>query len=422
MLAPMCCFSRPVRFVGATRIFARAAGPGDARQWLVYAMSVELGEELAMVLPLPVPPSPGDDAVTFVDLSGYASLFADLEAAFPPDWSTLSQAKGGLLRSAPAARAPLAVVEVGSFEASFVPRRADFSRLDPRFRLSDSVWSRLEGRDAGYGDWGFAVFQLKPRRAGFFRRAARQTLHPMAFTFPRREPEALFFPTLHVHDGDVPARARFDHMLFCQAEGVLDATLDWDTSLEPLGASVPPERARGAIDPGRAGRRTSLHGDLPNRDVVLRPPAGVGPDDLSGKGETYSYRVRASSAYLPEPWDAQRVAWQRTARERLPGLCRGLREGLRALTAARREAWALAPLTPSLPPHFVNGSQLWTGDDYRTGAPAQAGGPGRVTMRVFTDTVEPQDITLGFARLPEQDALDRLRAELAALVGRAAGP
>jgi hypothetical protein len=418
MLTAMCCFSRPVRFVGATRIFARAAGPGDARQWLVYAMSVELDEELAMVLPLPVPPSPGDDAVSFVDLSGYASLFTDLESAFPPDWSTVSQAKGGLARSAPAVRPPLAVVDVGSFEASFVPRRADFSRLDPRFRLSDAVWASLED----YGDWGFAVFQLKPRRAGFFRRVARQTVHPMAFSFPRRDPEALFFPTLHVHDGDVPARARFDHTLFCQVDGVLDATLGWDTSLGPLGASVAPERARGVLDPGRAGRRTSLHNELPNRDVVLRPPAGVQLEDLAGKGETYSYRVCAGSAYLPEPWDAQREAWQRTARERLPGLCRGLREGLRALTAERREAWALAPLTPSLPRHFVNGSKLWTGDDYRTGAPASPGGPGRLAMRVFTDSVEPQDVTLGFARLPDQAALDRIRAALAALVERSAGP
>lgn len=413
----MCCFSRPVRFVGGTRIFARAAGPGDARQWLVYAMSVELDEELAMVLPLPVPPSPADDAVSFVDLSGYASLFTDLESAFPPDWSTVPQAKG-LWRSPPAARPPLAVVDVGSFEASFVPSRADFSRLDPRFRLSDAVWARLEG----YADWGFAVFQLKPRRAGFFRRVTRQTLHPMAFTFPRREPEALFFPTLHVHDGDVPARAQFDHMLFCQVDGLLDATLDWDTSLEPLGASVPSERARGAVDPGRAGRRSSLHGDLPNRDVVLRVPAGVQLEDLEGKGETYCYRVRAASAYLHEPWDALRHAWHRTARERLPELCRGLREGLRALTADRRAEWALAPLTPSLPRHFVNGAQLWTGDEYRTGAPAHPGGPGQVTMRVFTEAVEPQDITLGFARLPEQDALKRIRAELAALVGSAAAP
>lgn len=407
----MCCFSRPVPFVGETRIFARAAEAG--RQWLVYAMSVEVDEELAMVLPLPVPPSPGDDAVRFVDLSGYGSLFTDLESAFPPDWSTVLQAKGGVARSA---RKPprLAVVDVGAFEASFVPSRGEFARLEPRFGFSEAVWSGL----MDYDDWGFAVFQLKPRYRGFFRKkVVRQAVHPMAFTFPQREPEALFFPTLHVHDADVPARARFDHMLFCQADGVLDATLGWDTSLAPLDASVSPARARGAIASGRAGRRTSLHGELPNRDIFLRPPTGVSVSELAGEGESYSYRVHAASAYLPEPQGDER-AWQRTARERLPGLCRGLREGLRELTAARREAWSLTRLEGALPPHFVNGTQLWSGADYRTGAPASPGGPGQVALRIFTEAVEPQDLTLAFARLPDQAGLDRVRAELAELVGR----
>ncbi|HQY62163.1 MAG: hypothetical protein IPQ09_29400 [Myxococcales bacterium] len=414
----MCCFSLPVRFVGGTRIFARSAELG--RQWLVYAMNVELDEELAMVLPLPVPPSPGDDAVSFVDLSGYASFFTHLEAAFPPDWGSAPQAKG-LMRSAPSRR-PLAVVEVGEFEASFVPRRADFRRLDRRFRLSDAVWARLDGRSADHGanyaDWGFAVFQLRPRRAGFLGRIARQTVHPMAFTFPTREPGALFFPTLHVHDGHLPARASFDHMLFCQSDGALDAALPWDTSAEPLEASVSPARARGAIAAGRRGRRTSLQGELPNRDVVVRPPTAVRAEDLEGKGETYSYCVHATSLNLFAPEDALRRAWQRTARDRLPGLCGGLREGLRALTEARRDAWGLAPLVPSLPQHFVNGAELWTGLDYLTGAPAVPGGPGQVTMRVFTETVEPQDVTLGFARLPDQALLCRIRAELAVLVRR----
>jgi hypothetical protein len=48
----MCCFSRPVESVSATRIFARADEGG--RQVLVYSMLFQATEPLAMVLPLPV--------------------------------------------------------------------------------------------------------------------------------------------------------------------------------------------------------------------------------------------------------------------------------------------------------------------------------------------------------------------------------
>ena len=50
----MCCFSRPVQSVSATKIFSRDAGNG--KQFLVYSMTYRAGEDLAMVLPLPTPP------------------------------------------------------------------------------------------------------------------------------------------------------------------------------------------------------------------------------------------------------------------------------------------------------------------------------------------------------------------------------
>ena len=217
----MCCFSRPVRFVGGTKIFARACAEDDpSRQLLAYSMEIEIAEDLAMVLPLPVPPSPGDDAVRFVSLDGYASFFDDLDAAFPPDHSfaPLARSSGPVL-----ATKKLVVHQVGMFEASFVPTRADFARLDPRFRLPDGVFDRLPG----YADWGFAVFRLHPAKRALLglRQEKRERIHPMAFSFPRRDPGALFFPTVHVHDGQVKETASYDHMLFCQANGVLDATL-----------------------------------------------------------------------------------------------------------------------------------------------------------------------------------------------------
>ncbi len=50
----MCCFSRPVISVSQTRIFARSAEQG--RQLLIYQMALNANQDLAMILPLPVPP------------------------------------------------------------------------------------------------------------------------------------------------------------------------------------------------------------------------------------------------------------------------------------------------------------------------------------------------------------------------------
>lgn len=209
----MCCFSRPVKYVSSTSIFARRSAP--SRQVLAYSMSLEATEELAMILPLPVPPGSPEDAVRFLDLSGYPSFFKDLDAAFRVEEQAVSDgfAPQGPSRHAP----PLAVHEVGDFVASFVPRIADFSRLDSRFRLDDAVWKKLPR----YGDYGFAVFQLKGFGGGWWarltRKASQKNFHPMAFDFPTRAPEHLFFPTVHVHDGEVHPAARFDHSLYAQA-------------------------------------------------------------------------------------------------------------------------------------------------------------------------------------------------------------
>jgi hypothetical protein len=58
----------------------------------------------------------------------------------------------------------------------------DFSRLDERFRLPVDTWNQLPA----HHDYGFAVFKLKPGVA---------TVHPMAFSFPRRDQKTLFFHT-----------------------------------------------------------------------------------------------------------------------------------------------------------------------------------------------------------------------------------
>src|SRR5690606_38691297 len=108
----------------------------------------------------------------------------------------------------PSARTQTLVVhEVGSFIASYVPTRADFTRLDARFRLPSVLFDAVPA----YADYGFAVFQLA---------AGTHTVHPMAFSFPTREPDRLFFPTVHVHDGRWCVRAKFHHALYFQRDNV----------------------------------------------------------------------------------------------------------------------------------------------------------------------------------------------------------
>ena len=268
----MCCFSRPIPFVGGTKIFARVEGQ---RQWLAYSMDFAAREALAMVLPLPVPAGTPEDAVRFVDLSGYRTFFADVERAFPV--FMLPAAKGGpAFRGGIPARPKLVVHEVGDFVASFVPTGADFDRLDPRFRLAPAVIAALTAQ-RGYG---FAVVQLAATGTGWWRRVWRKvrSLAPVALSFPTRDPRRLFFPTVHVHDGAVHAEADFDHLLYWQggaAERETTLALGQPMSASgPLGRTVDAARAQGLIDPDLPARRRVLGGRLPNRDqwIDLAPP------------------------------------------------------------------------------------------------------------------------------------------------------
>src|SRR5207302_5703077 len=137
-----------------------------------------------MILPLPVKTPAAENDVEFIDLQGYPNFFTDLEQGFPKQRN-----HNAIDESAPpASAATLRVLQVGSFEASFVPTITDFSRLDERFRLPHDVWDKLPG----YKTYGFAVFKLKP---------GAMTVHPMAFSFPRQNINSLFFPTVHIHDG-----------------------------------------------------------------------------------------------------------------------------------------------------------------------------------------------------------------------------
>src|SRR5205823_13970089 len=81
----------------------------------------------------------------------------------------------------------------------------DFARLNDRFRLPDETWSRLPR----YKDSGFAVFQLA---------AGSLKTHQMAFEFETAM-NSIYFPTLHIHDGQIHDTEEFDHILYLQHAG-----------------------------------------------------------------------------------------------------------------------------------------------------------------------------------------------------------
>ncbi len=135
-----------------------------------------------------------------LDLSHLPAFFERLDAVIQSDAFVTSAPAFG---ASPYRQPPLVVHRVGMFEASFVPTRGDFARLDLRFRLSQRVLDALGERD-GYG---FVVVKLAKSEDV-------TVVHPIGFTFPMRDPARLFFPTVHVHDGEVHPVAGFDHALY----------------------------------------------------------------------------------------------------------------------------------------------------------------------------------------------------------------
>jgi hypothetical protein len=247
----MCCFSQKIISVTGTNIFARPLAEG--RQLLVYSMSIKADQDLAMILPLPAKQPAGEKDLEFIDLQGYPSFFSNLDAGFPAPPSA-----GPATDSANSTSGrSLEIHQVGNFEASFVPKVADFSRLDERFRLPDGTWKEVPE----YENYGFAVFKLK---------RGAMTVHPMAFSFAINDPRSLFFPTVHIHDGKVHETAHFDHSLYCQpsAERRPKVTY-WQESPRHAKSFMNVGKTKGIILSDQHCYRTVAQGTLPNRDVVL---------------------------------------------------------------------------------------------------------------------------------------------------------
>lgn len=212
-------------------------------------------EDLAMILPIPVPAGTKEDAVKFINLEKYEDLFTDLKKGFPdliPRGN--SNSIGG--RSAPKS-VPLKVEQVGAFEASFVPSSADFDRLDPRFSIPKDTWDKIPV----YADYGFVVFKL---------RKGEHEAHPMAFSFPTRHADKLFFPTVHIHDGKVHEKEDFDHDLYCQVDRYdLESMKGWRESDQPASFFANAKKSAGLIDGDEHVYKLTMRGSLKNEDILI---------------------------------------------------------------------------------------------------------------------------------------------------------
>ena len=159
------------------------------------------------------------------------------------------------------------VFEVGDYIASFVPTLADFARLDDRFRLPEQTWSRLPQ----YKDFGFAVFQLA---------AGSLEPHPMAFEFETAN-KSIYFPTLHIHDGEIHDREEFDHVLYLQHAGFdsrVFAYENWNVPDKSTGLVRSQQvaehfcnimKTQGLVDGDLLVHKLEIRGDHPNRDTEI---------------------------------------------------------------------------------------------------------------------------------------------------------
>ncbi len=273
----MCIFAQPVVSVTDTNIFARMMP--DGWQYLVYQMNFESRHNNAIILPLPTSLPADEDGLKFVSLKDYGTFFRDLNRGFPLIAYPGARSRSGSARVDSKQKPKLAVHQVGDFIGSFVPALKDFDRLDRQFRVPQESWDKIPR----YADYGFAVFQLKSKEG---------KPHPMAFKFRTRlvkkDGGSIFFPTVHIHDGEVHHREDFDHTLFLQAPEfdkacgdyqqrrrlVADAKTGYVRSKWAAGKFCRVEKSKGIIKPDALIHRLQIKGKLKNTDVLARLDLG----------------------------------------------------------------------------------------------------------------------------------------------------
>jgi hypothetical protein len=94
----------------------------------------------------------------------------------------------------------------------------------------------------------------------------------MAFLFPTRMPEALYFPTLHIHDGTVDPEATFDHVLYLQGEAFHEFA--GRTSEANANTFMKIRKAKGIVLPDALCFSRGIGGYKPNTDTIATRQAG----------------------------------------------------------------------------------------------------------------------------------------------------
>lgn len=258
----MCCFSQPVDSVSQTRIFGRLTP--QKTQFVAYQMRYHSKQTNAIILPIPILNNSKKRSIRFVDLSMYPRFFKDLERGFPRPKSVTDSR---LTESAPLGP-KLQVHRVGKFEASFVPTINHFEKLDPRFSISREIWNKIPE----YSDYGFVVFQLHQLSG---------EAHPMAFEFSTRLDDTIFLPTMHIHDGKVHRRERFDHTMYVQDRNLdlaagdyqghklWDLKSGWARSHSSAGSFVDTEKSKTMVAGDLKVHRKFMKGTFTNEDQFI---------------------------------------------------------------------------------------------------------------------------------------------------------
>jgi hypothetical protein len=293
----MCIFSKPVNSVSATHIFVRRDLRNN-RNVTIYQMEASLMGDNAMILPVP-----GTD-VEFVNLEGYPEFFKDMDSLFPQKLTRLAKS---LSRSG--GTKTLEVHDVGQYIASYVPSMNDWDRIDPVFKLADNCWEELPD----YSTFGFVVFQLKSKNhgrdyseeyAGIVPPSRKrlqlgvEKFHPMAYTYTPID-NRIFFPTTHVHDGEVEKVSNYDHKLYYQLDDDFSTVplttsnhFSWEISTGMPSSSMNIHACLGLVNAFAPIARLHLDNvDLPNQDIILERQLTFGSDSV-GKVVRISNGIR----------------------------------------------------------------------------------------------------------------------------------
>lgn len=247
----MCIFTFPTE-VSNTRIYARESPrAGGRHQFLVYQMVAQASQDLAMILPLPVPTGTRESEVHFLAMDHWPQLFEHFNQLFPSLSMSLKfslfapfmkRAEGAYLRR----------VEVGDYEASFVPTLAHFDQLDPWYCLPPETWNQLPR----YADYGFAVLQT-------------QTRHPLRPSHGLRISTPRYGPTLLSHRAHPRRPGAFRSRLQTDLRPPGWKTGFWHPYDHPSICALEPHE-RPFLDLMRSLHRTRLTGVLPNEDTWLK--------------------------------------------------------------------------------------------------------------------------------------------------------